>query len=118
MSVWQFEPDKNREGLALLKRAVQQFAGKVDRRTVTVPAHFAAWWHVSLFDKAVVTDASQNAVRVRHRDKDTAVELAKQTAKVCWQLRKEAPRMKTVWQEALPKLTSRENWARLYGIDG
>lgn len=118
MSVWQFEPDKKREGLVLLKRAVQQFAGKVDRRTVTVPAHFAAWWHVSLFDKAVVTDASQNAVRVRHRDKDTAVELAKQTAKVCWQLRKEAPRMKTVWQEALPKLTSRENWARLYGIDG
>ncbi len=116
MSVWEFEPDKKREGLVLAKRAVQQFTGRVDRRSVTVPAHFANWWHVSLFDKAVVTDSSQNAVRVRRRDKDTAVDLAKQAAKVCWRLRKEAPRMKKVWQEALPQLTSRENWARLYGI--
>lgn len=117
MSVWQFEPDKDREGLVLLKRAVQQFAGRVDRRPVTVPAHFANWWHVSLFDNAVVTDASQNAVRIRRRDKDAAVELGKRAAKVCWQLRKEAPHMKQVWQDAMPKLTSRENWARLYGID-
>lgn len=115
MSVWEFEPDKKREGLVLLKRAVKQFAGRVERRPVTVPAHFASWWHVSLFDNAVVTDASQNAVRVRRRDKDTAVELAKRAAKVCWQLRKEAPHMKQVWQDAMPTLTSRENWARLYG---
>ena len=65
----------------------------------------------------MVTDASQNAVRVRRRDKDTALDLTKRAAKVCWQLRKEAPAMKTVWQEAMPKLTSRENWARLYGIE-
>ncbi|WP_435277793.1 glycosyltransferase [Rhodococcus yananensis] len=118
MSVWQFEPDESREGLVLLKRAVQQFTGRVQGRPVTVPAHFASWWHVSLFDNAVVTDASQNAVRVRRRDKDTAVDLAKHAARVCWQLRKEAPHMKRVWQDAMPKLTSRENWARLYGIDG
>lgn len=117
MRVWEFEPDKKREGLVLLKRAVQQFKGRVDRHPVTIPAHFANWWHVSLFDNAVVTDASQNAVRVRRRDKDTAVELAKRAAKVCWELRKEAPRMKSVWQSAMPELTSRENWARLYGID-
>ncbi|HET8994378.1 MAG TPA: glycosyltransferase [Rhodococcus sp. (in: high G+C Gram-positive bacteria)] len=117
MKVWEFEPDKKREGLVLVKRAVQQFRGKVDRRQVTVPAHFANWWHVSLFDTAVVTDASQNAVRVRRRDKDTAVDLAKHAAKVCWRLRKEAPQMKKVWHDAMPKLTSRENWARLYGID-
>ncbi|MFD6859416.1 glycosyltransferase [Rhodococcus sp. NPDC060090] len=117
MKVWEFEPDKKRESLVLVKRAVQQFRGKVDRRQVTVPAHFANWWHVSLFDTAVVTDASQNAVRVRRRDKDTAVELAKHAAKVCWRLRKEAPQMKKVWHDAMPKLTSRENWARLYGID-
>ncbi|MCK0091239.1 glycosyltransferase family 2 protein [Rhodococcus sp. HNM0563] len=116
MKVWDFEPDKKREGLVLVKRAVQQFRGKVDRRQVTVPAHFANWWHVSLFDTAVVTDASQNAVRVRRRDKDIAVALAKHAAKVCWQLRKEAPQMKKTWHDAMPKLTSRENWARLYGI--
>ena len=77
MTVWEFEPDENREGLVLLKRVVQQWTGRVDRRPVTVPAIFGDWWHVSLFENAAVTDASQNGVRVRRRNKKQATELAK-----------------------------------------
>ncbi|MFD4467827.1 glycosyltransferase [Rhodococcus sp. NPDC058505] len=117
MDVWAFEPDEKREGLVLAKRAVQQFLGRVDGRPVTIPAHYANWWHVSLFSQATVTDASQGAVRVRRRDKQTALELTRQAAKVCWRLRKEAPRMKDTYTEALPRITSRENWTRLYGTE-
>ncbi|MFF0816188.1 glycosyltransferase [Rhodococcus sp. NPDC003318] len=117
MDVWKFEPDESREGLVLAKRAVQQFLGRVDGRPVTIPAHYADWWHVSLFSQATVTDASQGAVRVRRRDKQAAIELARQAAKVCWRLRKEAPRMKTAYTEALPRITSRENWTRLFGTE-
>ncbi|WP_050067328.1 glycosyltransferase [Rhodococcus sp. RD6.2] len=117
MDVWQFEPDESREGLVLAKRAVQQFLGKVDGRPVTIPAHYANWWHVSLFSQATVTDASQGAVRVRRRDKQTAIDLTRQAAKVCWRLRKEAPQMKATYADALPRITSRENWTRLYGTE-
>ncbi|MHA6739367.1 glycosyltransferase [Rhodococcus erythropolis] len=115
MTVWEFEPDENREGLVLLKRVVQQWTGRVDRRPVTVPAIFGDWWHVSLFENAAVTDASQNGVRVRRRNKKQATELAKRAAKVCWELRKRAPEMKKAYSDAMPRLTSAENWTRLYG---
>ncbi|MCA1007356.1 glycosyltransferase [Rhodococcus hoagii] len=111
---WKFEPDEKREPLVLAKRAVQQFLGRVDGRPVAIPATYANWWHVSLFSQATVTDASQGAVRVRRRDKQAAVELARRAAKVCWQLRKEAPQMKTAYTEALPQITSAENWTRLF----
>lgn len=118
MDVWNFEPEESREGLVLAKRAVQQFLGRVNDRPVTIPAHYANWWHVSLFSEATVTDSSQGGVRVRRRDKQTALELTKRAAKVCWRLRKEAPRMKTAYSDALPQITSKENWTRLFGTEG
>jgi galactofuranosylgalactofuranosylrhamnosyl-N-acetylglucosaminyl-diphospho-decaprenol beta-1,5/1,6-galactofuranosyltransferase len=117
ISVFEFEPEELKEGRVLFKRAVNQYLGRVNRTPVSIPAHYARWWHVSLFSGAVVTDAAQAGVRIRKRDKALAVKLAKRSARVCRQLRRRAPEMKRRYTEALPQVTSVENWGRLLGLD-
>src|SRR5690606_34729725 len=52
----------------LVKRAITQWTGRTQHGIVGVTREDAHWWHVSLFDHVVVTDASQSGVRVRRRD--------------------------------------------------
>jgi galactofuranosylgalactofuranosylrhamnosyl-N-acetylglucosaminyl-diphospho-decaprenol beta-1,5/1,6-galactofuranosyltransferase len=101
----------------LAKRVVKQYLGRVQRRPVSMPAHYARWYHAALFDRVVVTDASQSGVRIRQRDKETAVELTKRLYAVCREIRTRAPEMKTIYTDALPGLTSVENWRRLWQLD-
>jgi len=110
-------PDESKLGRVRAKRAVNQYLGRVQRRPVSMPAHFARWWHVSLFDRVVVTDASQGAVRIRQRDKETAMELMRRLQAVRKEIRQRAPEMKRTYTEALPGLTSVENWRRLWQLD-
>jgi galactofuranosylgalactofuranosylrhamnosyl-N-acetylglucosaminyl-diphospho-decaprenol beta-1,5/1,6-galactofuranosyltransferase len=84
------------------------------RGTAAIPIADAHWWHVSLFDTAVVTDSSQESVRVRRFDRDTMIELARRSAALLWRLSREGERARDEWRAALPELTSRESWARLY----
>jgi galactofuranosylgalactofuranosylrhamnosyl-N-acetylglucosaminyl-diphospho-decaprenol beta-1,5/1,6-galactofuranosyltransferase len=81
---------------------------------VMIPAVDAHWWHVSLFDYAVVTDASQAGVRVLRRDKQNIRKLSGRLIKAMRRFRAEAPALQARYREALPELTSRENWARLF----
>lgn len=101
----------------LVKRAIQQWTGKVQYGLVGVTREDAHWWHVSLFDHVVVTDASQSGVRVRKRDKATARALLLRTVRVLRRLYKELPDLQQRYRAAHAELTSRENWERLYGID-
>ena len=64
-----FEPDKSKLDLVLAKRAAYQWLGRTQHGVASIPVAEAHWWHVSLFDTAVITDASQSGVRVRRRDK-------------------------------------------------
>lgn len=98
----------------LLKRLAYQLLGRTAFQAGTVPAEDAMWWHVSLFDTAVVTDASQEGVRVRKRDRDLAIRLAKRSAATLRRFVKQAPAAQRAYKDAMPKLTSRENWERLY----
>jgi galactofuranosylgalactofuranosylrhamnosyl-N-acetylglucosaminyl-diphospho-decaprenol beta-1,5/1,6-galactofuranosyltransferase len=98
-----------------VKRVLFQLLGRSVHHAGTIPAGDAEWWHVSLFDTAVVTDFSQEGVRVRKRDKDTALRLAKDGLRVLRRFLKEAPGVVERYRAAMPELTSRENWARLYG---
>ncbi|MEU8895047.1 glycosyltransferase [Nocardia sp. NPDC048505] len=107
----------SRDLLVLVKRAVSQWTGRTQHGVVAVTREDAHWWHVSLFDHVVVTDASQSGVRVRVRDKERARQLLKRTLRVLRRLRKDLPRLTAEYRAAVPELTSRENWARLYGID-
>ncbi|WP_194816776.1 glycosyltransferase [Nocardia sp. XZ_19_385] len=102
--------------LVLIKRAINQWTGRTQHGLIGVTREDAHWWHVSLFDHVVVTDASQSGVRIRQRDKARARQLLKRTIRVLRRLRKELPRLTEEYRAAMPELTSRENWARLYGI--
>jgi galactofuranosylgalactofuranosylrhamnosyl-N-acetylglucosaminyl-diphospho-decaprenol beta-1,5/1,6-galactofuranosyltransferase len=64
-----------------------------------------------------VTDGSQEGVRLRKRDRQTTIRLTKQTARVLRRLVADMPRLRQEYRVAVPKLTSRENWQRLYGMD-
>lgn len=103
--------------LTFAKRAAYQITGRAPHRSGAVAAGDAHWWHVSLFDRAVVTDMGETGVRIRQRDTDRAVTLAKRGLVAMNRLRTEGPAVAERWRAATPQLTSRANWARLYGVD-
>ncbi|SDF56914.1 glycosyltransferase [Pseudonocardia oroxyli] len=110
-------PDPSLEGLTLAKRAAYHLLGKAVHRTGFIPAGDAHWWHVALFDRAVVTDMGETGVRVRKRDKDLALALGRRGLEAMRRLKAEGPAVRDQYRAAVPELTSRENWARLYGLD-
>ena len=108
------KPQKDRINLVLAKRAVFQWLGRVIPGPVAIAAEDNQWWHVSLFGHAVVTDASQSGVRVRRRDKKKLTELSNRMRKALRRFRAQAPSLQDRYREAVPELTGRENWARLF----
>ncbi|WP_378735836.1 glycosyltransferase [Nocardia brasiliensis] len=108
--------EPSRPMLVLIKRAINQWFGRTQHGIIGVTREDAHWWHVSLFDHVVVTDASQSGVRVRQRDKARARQLLRRTIRVLRRLRRELPALQQQYRAAVPELTSRANWERLYGI--
>ncbi|MBH0779032.1 glycosyltransferase [Nocardia bovistercoris] len=108
--------EPSRALLVLVKRAINQWFGRTQHGLIGVTREDAYWWHVSLFDHVVVTDASQSGVRVRRRDKARARALLLRMVRVLRRLRRELPTLQGQYRAAVPDLTSRANWERLYGI--
>jgi galactofuranosylgalactofuranosylrhamnosyl-N-acetylglucosaminyl-diphospho-decaprenol beta-1,5/1,6-galactofuranosyltransferase len=109
------EPSKHR--LVLLKRIMTAILlGKPPYRLGAITNADAAWWHVSLFETAVVTDASQKGVRLRRRDRQAAIYLTRRAARALRRLVTESSRMREEYRAAVPQLTQKENWQRLYGL--
>jgi hypothetical protein len=104
------EPSLNR--LVLLKRLIYFAMGRSVHSTGIIPAADAAWWHTSQFDSVVVTDASQEGVRFRKRDRAMTVALAKRAARAFRAVASETPRLRGEYRAAVPEVTSRENWQR------
>jgi len=100
----------------MLKRIFDPLMGRHRHSLGAIPQDEASWWHVAQFETAVVTDASQEGVRVRHYDRATMLRLAKQAFKVFNRLRKEGAAVQAQYKQAMPELTSRENWKRLYKL--
>ncbi|EHR48666.1 putative glycosyltransferase [Saccharomonospora marina XMU15] len=109
-------PRPSMQRLVLLKRVLTRLLGKHRFALGAIPSDEAHWWHVALFDTAVVTDASQEGVRVRRYDRDRMFELAKHGVRVVNRLRKEGKAVQAQYKRAMPELTSRENWKRLYRL--
>ncbi|ASR33777.1 glycosyl transferase [Prauserella marina] len=109
-------PRPSMQRAVLLKRVLNRLLGKHRFALGAIPSDEAHWWHVSLFETAVVTDASQEGVRVRRYDRDRMFELAKHGVKVINRLRKEGRAVQAQYKHAMPELTSRENWTRLYEL--
>jgi galactofuranosylgalactofuranosylrhamnosyl-N-acetylglucosaminyl-diphospho-decaprenol beta-1,5/1,6-galactofuranosyltransferase len=103
--------------LVMLKRLINLAMGRTVHRIGAVNQKDATWWHLSQFETVVVTDGSQGGVRVRRRDRELTIKLAKRTGRLARRLMAEIPRLREEYRAAAPQLTSRENWRRLYGRD-
>src|SRR5690606_40172423 len=68
-------------------------------------------------ERAVVTDMSEQGFRVRIRDKQTALRVARRAAVLLRRFVREAPAVAERYRAELPRLSSRENWMRLYGLE-
>ncbi|WP_300013439.1 glycosyltransferase [Pseudonocardia sp.] len=108
-------PTKQR--LTWLKRVAYLVTDRAPHRTGFVPAGDAHWWHVSTFERAVVADMGEHGYRVRTRDRGLALELAGRGARTLRRVVREGPAVAARYRAAMPALTSRANWARLYGLD-
>jgi galactofuranosylgalactofuranosylrhamnosyl-N-acetylglucosaminyl-diphospho-decaprenol beta-1,5/1,6-galactofuranosyltransferase len=104
------------ETLTFLKRVAYQVAGRAPHRSGAVPAGDAHWWHVSLFERAIVTDMSEQGFRIRIRDKQTALQLARRSALLFRRFVREAPAVADRYRAEQGRLSSRDNWERLYGL--
>jgi len=104
------------ERLTWLKRAAYLVANRAPHRSGYVPAGDAHWWHVSTFQRAIVTDMSEQGFRVRTRDRDLALGLARDGARVFRRFLREGATVACRYRAEMDRLTSRANWARLYGI--
>ncbi|MFD8497427.1 glycosyltransferase [Amycolatopsis sp. NPDC059657] len=109
-------PRPSLQRVILLKRVLDRILGRHRHSLGAVPTDEANWWHISLFETVVVTDASQEGVRVRKYDREKMFTLAKRAARVINRLRKEGTAVKEQYKRATPELTSRENWKRLYEL--
>jgi galactofuranosylgalactofuranosylrhamnosyl-N-acetylglucosaminyl-diphospho-decaprenol beta-1,5/1,6-galactofuranosyltransferase len=106
------------ETLTWLKRAAYHLTGRAVHRIGFVPAGDAHWWHVSTFERAIVTDMSEQGFRVRTRDKEVALQLVRRAAHTLRRLVREGDAVADRYRAEAGRLASRENWARLYGLDG
>jgi galactofuranosylgalactofuranosylrhamnosyl-N-acetylglucosaminyl-diphospho-decaprenol beta-1,5/1,6-galactofuranosyltransferase len=61
-----------------------------------------------------VTDSAQDAFRVRQFDRQTVNTLMRDGGRLLLRLAREGRAASDTWRAALPQLTSRENWQRLF----
>jgi galactofuranosylgalactofuranosylrhamnosyl-N-acetylglucosaminyl-diphospho-decaprenol beta-1,5/1,6-galactofuranosyltransferase len=106
-----------RERLTWAKRAAYQLMDRSVHRTGFIPAGDAHWWHVSMFERAVVTDMSEAGFRVRTRDRALALQLAKRGVRLFRRFVAEGPAVAQRYRDETARLTSRAHWARLYGVE-
>lgn len=99
----------------LAKRLLWQLRGRVDG-TASISASDATWWHVSRFRTAVVTDRSQEGVRLRQFDRDALVRLGREAARTLLALRRDGGAARDRLREAVPELTSRAHWQKLFDL--
>ncbi|MDF2805084.1 MAG: hypothetical protein K0S43_30 [Cellulosimicrobium sp.] len=99
--------------LVLAKRLAFQALGHT-RGAANITAGDSQWWHTAMFRQVVVTDASQDAFRVRTYDSKAARQLSRDASAALWRLRRQGAAARDAWRDALPRLTSRESWERLY----
>ena len=116
MQVVRAPNEPGHEVLTWLKRAAYHLTDRAVHPTGMVVAGDAHWWHVSTFRRAVVTDMSEQGLRVRTRDRALAMALARRGARSLARLATEGPKVAARFRAEMGVLTSRENWARLYGL--
>lgn len=109
-------PPPRLERMVMAKRILYKLLGRHTHHQGAVTAGDAAWWHVSQFNTVAVTDANQEGVRLRSYKRDEMFTLAKRGAKILTRLVREGNAAQQKYKDAMPQLSSRDNWARLYQL--
>lgn len=109
-------PPPRRVLVVFLQRFLRQVTGR-NKHAGKISAGDNVWWHASLFKSVVVSDAAQDAFRIRTLTLADSWAASRRAAKVLLRLRLNGGRAAQQWRRALPKLTSRANWERLFHAD-
>ena len=74
----------------------------------------ARWFTLSRVDSATVSTAGGTGVAFRKRDRDLARDLVEQTRELLSDIEENFDEMRTEYRKALPELTSRESWRKIF----
>lgn len=115
ISVTQAGGNPSMPHLVAVKRLLWQLANR-PKAAGFITAEDGKWWHVSLLRTAIVTDPSQEGVRVYRLDRELMLRLARQGLRVLWRFRRHARQAQRQYRIAAPDLSSFQSWERLFGI--
>jgi galactofuranosylgalactofuranosylrhamnosyl-N-acetylglucosaminyl-diphospho-decaprenol beta-1,5/1,6-galactofuranosyltransferase len=85
-----------------------------ERPQLNVPTLDARWFLLSQVDGVTVTTADGRGVVYRKRDRRQAAALLKEALSLRKQLAAEFPALKARYRDAVPHLTSKETWERVF----
>ena len=85
-----------------------------ERPQLNVPTLDARWFLLSQVDGVTVTTADGRGVVYRKRDRAQAAALLKEALSLRKQLAAEVPALKARYRDAVPHLTSKETWERVF----
>ncbi|NUT94412.1 MAG: galactofuranosyltransferase GlfT2, partial [Saccharothrix sp.] len=85
-----------------------------DRPQINVPSADARWFLLGNLDSATVSNADGSGVAFRKRDPKEFRKLMARAVRNYRRLSQEWPRMKQVYRDALPELTSVEAWRKVF----
>ncbi|CAN5230546.1 glycosyltransferase [soil metagenome] len=98
--------------------AVRQLLPKRSLSTAHPEARLAAmdakWWMIAQFDSVVVSSPDGSSTAWYHRDPDEFRDLFRRTVDIHQRLYREWPRLSAAYKQALPELTSAEQWSKTF----
>jgi galactofuranosylgalactofuranosylrhamnosyl-N-acetylglucosaminyl-diphospho-decaprenol beta-1,5/1,6-galactofuranosyltransferase len=74
----------------------------------------AKWWMIAQFDSVVVSMPDGTSAAWYRRDKDEFGDLLRRTVEIHQRLYREWPALARHYQQALPDITSPEQWAKTF----
>lgn len=74
----------------------------------------ARWYTLSRVDSATVTTAGGTGVAFRKRDRELAKDLVKETRALLKEIEENFDDLQALYRGAMPKLTSRDEWRKIY----
>ncbi|RKT71370.1 galactofuranosylgalactofuranosylrhamnosyl-N-acetylglucosaminyl-diphospho-decaprenol beta-1,5/1,6-galactofuranosyltransferase [Saccharothrix variisporea] len=89
-------------------------ASTTQRPQINVPATNARWFLLGNLDSATVSNADGSGVAFRKRDPKEFRKLMARAVRNYRRLGQEWPRLKQVYRDALPELTSVESWRKVF----
>ncbi|GAA3890242.1 glycosyltransferase [Saccharothrix violaceirubra] len=102
---------------ALVHNLREPDSSTTERPQINVPATNARWFLLGNLDSATVSNADGSGVAFRKRDPKEFRALMKRAVRNYRRLGQEWPRLKQVYRDALPELTSVESWRKVFEND-